>query len=113
VNNFRTAARKLYWSYSFIFISFIVHISTDSAELVSCKFKIFYCFLFLSSTEKVVGTATPKEPAEQCKVAWCFSTGDELIIQWDSSLSVSSLTFNLTSPTSLESSVELKCPYVF
>lgn len=57
--------------------------------------------------EKVVGTATPKEPAEQCKAAWCFSTGDELIIHWDSSLSVSSLTFNLTNPTSPESLVKL------
>ncbi|XP_028184545.1 uncharacterized protein LOC114371271 isoform X3 [Glycine soja] len=39
--------------------------------------------------EKVVATATPKEPTEQCKAAWCFSTGDELTIQWESSQSVS------------------------
>ncbi|XP_057424744.1 uncharacterized protein LOC130718231 isoform X2 [Lotus japonicus] len=39
--------------------------------------------------EKVVATATPKETAEQWKAAWCFSTGDELIIEWESSLSVS------------------------
>ncbi|PNX96029.1 hypothetical protein L195_g019229 [Trifolium pratense] len=50
--------------------------------------------------EKVVATATPKEHAEQCKAVWLFSTGDELIIQWDSSLSISSLTFSLTNQTS-------------
>ncbi|XP_058770441.1 uncharacterized protein LOC131644064 [Vicia villosa] len=57
--------------------------------------------------EKVVATATPKEHTEQCKTAWRFSTEDELIIQWDSSLSLSSLTFSLTNPTSPESSVKL------
>ncbi|KAJ1385576.1 Glycine-rich domain-containing protein-like [Sesbania bispinosa] len=39
--------------------------------------------------EKVVATATPKEPVEQWKAAWCFSTRDELVIEWESSLSVS------------------------
>ncbi|RDX65998.1 Glycine-rich domain-containing protein 1, partial [Mucuna pruriens] len=58
--------------------------------------------------EKVVATATPKEPTEQCKAAWCFSTGDELIIQWNSSQSVSGLTFSLLNQTSPpESSVQL------
>ncbi|KAL2563510.1 hypothetical protein AAZX31_20G223600 [Glycine max] len=57
--------------------------------------------------EKVVATATPKEPTEQCKAAWCFSTGDELTIQWDSSQSVSGLTFSLLNQTSPESSVLL------
>ncbi|XP_020235528.1 uncharacterized protein LOC109815270 isoform X1 [Cajanus cajan] len=58
--------------------------------------------------EKVVATATPKEPSEQCKAAWCFSTGDELIVQWDSSQSVSGLTFSLLNQTSPpESSVQL------
>lgn len=56
--------------------------------------------------EKVIATATPKEPTEQRKAAWCFSTGDELIIQWDSSQSVSGLTFSLQNQTS-ESSVQL------
>ncbi|KAK7344256.1 hypothetical protein VNO77_13660 [Canavalia gladiata] len=57
--------------------------------------------------EKVVATATPKEPAEQCKAAWCFSTGDELIIQWESSQSVSGFTFDLRNQTSPEASVKL------
>ncbi|TKY52263.1 Glycine-rich domain-containing protein 2 [Spatholobus suberectus] len=57
--------------------------------------------------EKVVATATPKEPTEQCKAAWSFSTGDELIIQWDPSQSVSGLTFSLLNQTSPESSVQL------
>lgn len=51
-------------------------------------------------------TATPKEPAEQWKATWGFSTGDELIIQWESTLSVSGLTFSLRNQTSPESSVE-------
>ncbi|KAK7269386.1 hypothetical protein RIF29_22112 [Crotalaria pallida] len=57
--------------------------------------------------EKVVATATPKEPSEQWRSAWSFSTGDELIIQWESSLSVSGLTFSLRNETSPESSVKL------
>lgn len=57
--------------------------------------------------EKVVATATPAEPGEQRKAAWCFSTGDELIIQWESSLSMSGLSFSLTNQTSPESRVKL------
>lgn len=44
------------------------------------------------STAKVVGTAIPKEPAEQWKAAWQLSTGDELMIGGVSS-SVSGLIF--------------------
>ncbi|KAG6588570.1 Glycine-rich domain-containing protein 1, partial [Cucurbita argyrosperma subsp. sororia] len=57
--------------------------------------------------EKVVGTATPKQPLEEWKAAWNFSTGDELIIQWDTSTPKPALTFSLTNPTSSESSVRL------
>ncbi|MED6134293.1 hypothetical protein PIB30_035760 [Stylosanthes scabra] len=57
--------------------------------------------------EKVVATATPKDSAEQWKVSWCFSTGDELVVQWDSSLSVSGLCFSLRNQTSIDSSVKL------
>ncbi|KAK4282754.1 hypothetical protein QN277_014094 [Acacia crassicarpa] len=57
--------------------------------------------------EKVVATATPKELGEQWKAAWRFSTGDELIIQWESSLSMSGLSFSLTNQTSPESWVKL------
>ena len=46
-----------------------------------------------SSTEKVVGTATPKEPPEEWKAAWKFSTGDELMIGWESSTFTSGLSF--------------------
>ena len=58
------------------------------------------CCLLPSSTEKVVGTATPKEPPEQWKAAWKFSTGDELMIQWESSTSISGLRFSLTNQVS-------------
>ncbi|KAK7392045.1 hypothetical protein VNO78_20471 [Psophocarpus tetragonolobus] len=58
--------------------------------------------------EKVVATATPKEPTdEQYKATWCFSTGDELIIQWESSQSLSGLSFSLLNETSPESSIQL------
>ncbi|XP_062178238.1 glycine-rich domain-containing protein 1 isoform X2 [Alnus glutinosa] len=57
--------------------------------------------------EKVVGTATPKEPPEQWKAAWKFSTGDELMIGWESSTSLSSLSFCLGNQMSPEPSVKL------
>ncbi|OIV90878.1 hypothetical protein TanjilG_15611 [Lupinus angustifolius] len=57
--------------------------------------------------EKLVATATPKESADQWKATWDFSTGYELIIQWESSLSVSGLTFSLRNQTSPESTVKL------
>nr|XP_048324452.1 uncharacterized protein LOC107411832 isoform X3 [Ziziphus jujuba var. spinosa] len=47
--------------------------------------------------ERVVGTATPKEPPEQWKAAWYFSTGDELLLRWGSSISMSGLGFCLRS----------------
>lgn len=47
------------------------------------------------STEKVVGTATPREPPEQWKAAWYFSTGDELLLRWESSPSLLGLSFCL------------------
>ncbi|KAJ0079811.1 hypothetical protein Patl1_22336 [Pistacia atlantica] len=61
--------------------------------------------------EKVVGTATPKEPTAQCQAAWHFSTGDELMISWESSSSSSSTTsglkFTLINQTSPDSSLIL------
>ncbi|CAL0300111.1 unnamed protein product [Lupinus luteus] len=57
--------------------------------------------------EKLVATAIPKESADQWKAAWDFSTGYELIIQWESSLSLSGLTFSLRNQTSPESVVKL------
>ncbi|EXB74688.1 hypothetical protein L484_003939 [Morus notabilis] len=45
--------------------------------------------------EKVVGTATPKEPSEQWKAAWQFLTGDELMVRWEASTSISGLSFFL------------------
>ncbi|KAG2695677.1 hypothetical protein I3760_07G023800 [Carya illinoinensis] len=57
--------------------------------------------------EKVIATATPKEPPEQWKAAWNFSTGDELMIGWESSTSISSLCFYLGNQASPESSVKL------
>lgn len=57
--------------------------------------------------EKVVGTATPKEPPGQWKAAWNFSTGDELMIGWESSASISGLSFCLGNQISQEPSVKL------
>ena len=58
-----------------------------------------------SSTEKVVGTATPKEPLEEWKAAWKFSTGDELMIGCESSTFTSGLSFCLKNQMSPEPSV--------
>ncbi|TYH46295.1 hypothetical protein ES332_D11G326500v1 [Gossypium tomentosum] len=57
--------------------------------------------------EKVVGTATPKEPPQQWKAAWLFSTGDEFLINWGSSTSSSDLTFCLKTQQSSDSSIML------
>ncbi|KAK8573534.1 hypothetical protein V6N13_009624 [Hibiscus sabdariffa] len=57
--------------------------------------------------EKVVGTATPKEPPDQWQAAWQFSTGDELFINWESSTSSSDLSFCLKTRQSSDSSVML------
>ncbi|CAA0815602.1 Protein of unknown function (DUF1399 [Striga hermonthica] len=35
--------------------------------------------------EKVVGTATPQEPTGEYQASWSFSTGHDLLIQWDPS----------------------------
>ncbi|KAJ0254474.1 Enolase [Hirschfeldia incana] len=50
---------------------------------------------------KVVGTVTPKEPVEDWDAAWDFSSGDELLIRWDSSGSISELGLQSTKPGSL------------
>jgi len=49
------------------------------------------------TADKVVGTAKPKEEAKEGRTAWTFSTGDELTIQWESTASLTSLTFALNS----------------
>ncbi|KAM2625836.1 hypothetical protein TB1_032643 [Malus domestica] len=55
---------------------------------------------------KLVGTAISKEPLEQWTAAWNFSTGDELMIQWDLSSSISGLSFGIKSQDA-ESTVKL------
>jgi hypothetical protein len=62
-------------------------------------------FLLPSSTEKIVGTATPREPPEHWQAAWFFSTGDELLISWESSASMSDLNFCLRNQKSSDSLV--------
>ncbi|XP_021898824.1 uncharacterized protein LOC110815359 isoform X2 [Carica papaya] len=57
--------------------------------------------------EKVIATASPKEPPDQWQAAWQFSTGDELMIRWESSSSSSGLNFCLINQTSTDSSVKL------
>ncbi|XP_057778768.1 glycine-rich domain-containing protein 2 isoform X2 [Salvia miltiorrhiza] len=59
------------------------------------------------SPEKLVGTATPKEPKEGLQASWKFSTGNELVIQWDSSKSISGLRFDLQSEASSQPMVKL------
>lgn len=51
----------------------------------------------------MVGTATPKEPTAECQAAWDFSTGDELMISWESSSSTSGLKFTLKNAASPDS----------
>lgn len=57
--------------------------------------------VYWSSTVKVVGTVTPKEPVEDWDAAWEFSSGDELFIRWDSSGSISELGLRSSKPGSL------------
>ncbi|KAJ6694501.1 hypothetical protein OIU85_005206 [Salix viminalis] len=57
--------------------------------------------------EKIVGTATPREPPEHWQAAWCFSTGEELLISWESSTSMSDLNFRLRNQTSSDPLVKL------
>ncbi|XP_042049831.1 glycine-rich domain-containing protein 1-like isoform X1 [Salvia splendens] len=59
------------------------------------------------SPEKLVGTATPKSPKEELQTSWKLSSGIELVIQWDSSKSISGLRFDLQSETSSEPMVKL------
>ncbi|KAG5232388.1 glycine-rich domain-containing protein [Salix suchowensis] len=57
--------------------------------------------------EKIVGTATPREPPEHWQAAWCFSTGEELLISWESSTSMADLNFRLRNQTSSDPLVKL------
>ncbi|XP_034930199.1 uncharacterized protein [Populus alba] len=57
--------------------------------------------------EKIVGTATPREPPEHWQAAWCFSTGEELLISWEPSTSMSDLNFCLRNQKSSDSLVKL------
>ncbi|KAK6121111.1 hypothetical protein DH2020_045137 [Rehmannia glutinosa] len=69
----------------------------------------FYCYRshVPSSAAKVVGTATPKEPTEGYQASWSFSTGNDLLIQWDTSTSMSGLRFDLQNNASSASTVKL------
>ncbi|XP_059652364.1 uncharacterized protein LOC132299635 isoform X2 [Cornus florida] len=57
--------------------------------------------------ERVVGTAIPREASEHWNASWYFSTGDELMIQWELSTLVSGLRFSLKNQTSPDSTVKL------
>ncbi|KAI4295195.1 hypothetical protein MLD38_040574 [Melastoma candidum] len=57
--------------------------------------------------EKVIGTATPREPEEGWDAAWSFSTGDELMLRWHSTASGFRPTYCITNRTSSESTVKL------
>ncbi|XP_019187971.1 PREDICTED: uncharacterized protein LOC109182291 isoform X3 [Ipomoea nil] len=54
------------------------------------------CFIVRVSAEKIVGTATPKEPPEGCHALWNFSTGNKLLVQRGSSNHGSRFAFSLT-----------------
>ncbi|GMH10443.1 hypothetical protein Nepgr_012284 [Nepenthes gracilis] len=56
--------------------------------------------------EKVVGTAKPKGESKERMASWHLSTGDELMIQWEST-SFSNLNFTLNSQDSPNSIVKL------
>ncbi|KMT14251.1 hypothetical protein BVRB_4g076070 isoform B [Beta vulgaris subsp. vulgaris] len=55
--------------------------------------------------DKVVGTAKPKEEPNE-KTSWCFSTGDELTVQWESTTSMETLSLTLNTHH-IDSSVKL------
>ncbi|GAA0176038.1 hypothetical protein LIER_29102 [Lithospermum erythrorhizon] len=57
--------------------------------------------------EKVVGTASPKEPPEGWQALWNFSSGEELLIRWDSSASASNLNFTINNQQSNDYVVKL------
>ncbi|KAM7273291.1 hypothetical protein ACFE04_027955 [Oxalis oulophora] len=57
--------------------------------------------------EKVIATAAPKHPPEHWQASWHFSTGDELMIKWEPSTSISGLSFYLRNEASPHSSVQL------
>lgn len=56
--------------------------------------------------DKVVGTAKPKEEPNE-KTSWCFSTGDELTVQWESTTSMETLSLTLNTHH-IDSSVRLE-----
>ncbi|KAK6915630.1 Glycine-rich domain-containing protein-like [Dillenia turbinata] len=56
---------------------------------------------------KVVATATPKEEDKERNATWCFSTGDELTVQWETSASISGLSFSLNNRSTPDSLVKL------
>ncbi|XP_057550738.1 glycine-rich domain-containing protein 1 isoform X1 [Amaranthus tricolor] len=57
-----------------------------------------------TAPDKVVGSAKPKEEPNE-RTTWCFSTGDELTIEWESTSSLETL--RLTLNTKQNSSVKL------
>ncbi|XP_055816654.1 uncharacterized protein LOC129886128 isoform X2 [Solanum dulcamara] len=57
--------------------------------------------------EKVVGIAKPKDPPEGWHALWNLSTGDELLVRWESSRSTSGLSFSLINLQSTDSVVKL------
>lgn len=61
-----------------------------------------------SSAAKVAGTAIPKEPSEGWQSSWSFSTGDELLIKWGASRSISDICFDLKCQPSSDSWVRHK-----
>lgn len=70
------------------------------------RWRLRHDALSISSTEKVVGTATPKEPDEEnWNAMWHFSTGDELMLRWQSSASNPGPSFCLRNQSSSDSSV--------
>lgn len=55
-----------------------------------------------------MGTATPKEPPEGWHALWNFSTGNELLVQRESSNHISGFAFSLTNHQYPDSTVHLK-----
>lgn len=55
----------------------------------------------------MVGIAKPKDPPEGWHALWNLSTGDELLVQWESSTSGSGLSFSVINQQSTDSVVKL------
>lgn len=72
-----------------------------------------YWHALISSTEKVVGTATPQEPPEGWQASWNLSTGNELLVRYGSTTSTSDFNFELKNRDTADTMVWQKLTFSF